>query len=278
MSPARQGPRDYNPAPCRKSGGPDKPTSPPEIGQKLPPSTEEVASAKQIDVAVTSPAGPEIAQHLQSRGCPVCDYLHRVAFDFLSQWQYALSTDDRIQVEFASELGFCPPHAWQLEAVSSPTGSATGYVNLVEHISRTLAHAASSPAGEQSVRALLRVNRSCRVCRLLRDAEQRYIGCLAIFIAEPEGQEVYSHAQGPCLRHLAGLVAVTKDAEIVAYLLGRAAGRFERLAENMEVFAAKISTGDRALCNNDEKDAYWRAITRIVGAKGVVVPLQEEPQ
>lgn len=255
---------------------PEQPIPAADIAGASPPGIEVGACALQPEAAAVSSVVIDLARNLETRGCPVCDHLHRVTFDFLSHWQYALSSDEKVQVEFAAELGFCPAHAWQLEAVSSVAGSSIGYLRLVEHIARKLAHAARSPNGKSEVFGLLRGNRRCRVCHLLREAEQRYIGCLAIFIAEPDGREVYNRNEGLCLRHLAPLVAASKDAETAAYLLERAACRFGEVAANLNAFAEKNAAGDRALCNNDEKDAYWRAIIHIASAKGVAVPLQEE--
>jgi hypothetical protein len=40
----------------------------------------------------------------------------------------------------------------------------------------------------------------------------------------------------------------------------------------MQAFAMKTSALRRGLRNDDERDAYWRAITHLAGAKGVALP------
>jgi len=266
-----ESPRD--PAPGVEPGGheqssivPEGPKSTAELAEAPPSGSKVVPPAPQFE-PLTAPPVPDISRDLYTRGCPVCDRLRRIAFDFLSRWQYALSTNEKVQAEFAAGLGFCHHHAWQLESVSSPVGSSVGYLQLAERIAGVLADAARAPNGGQSVQTLLRAQRQCRVCELLHEAERSYIERLAMFVAEPEGQRSYDRAQGPCLSHLVLLVETSRDAEITADLLTKAAHRFEEVAENMRAFALKSAPSDRGMRSDDEKDAYWRAITHIVGAK-----------
>lgn len=272
MCAMRENPRD--PAPGVEPGGheqssivPEGLKSTAELAEAPPSESEVVPPAPQFEPLTEPARASDIERDLKTRGCPVCDHLRRIAFDFLSRWQYALSSNEKVQAEFAAELGFCHRHAWQLESVSSPVGSSVGYLQLTERIAGVLADAARAPDGGQSVRTLLRARRHCRVCELLREAERSYIERLAMFVAEPEGRRSYDRSQGPCLSHLALLVGTSRDAEITADLLSKAARRFEKFAENMRAFALKSAPRDRGMRSDDEKDAYWRAITHIVGAK-----------
>jgi GTP-binding protein EngB required for normal cell division len=237
---------------------------------------EPIASPPTIEPSIVPPAEADIAKNLGTRGCPVCDHLHQVAFGFFSRWQYALSSDEKVQTQFAVEAGFCALHAWQLEAISSPIGLSEGYPQLVERISRVLAQAAQSSDAERAVRQLLRDCQTCRACRLLRDAERRYTERLAAFLNEPRNRDAYARAQGVCLRHLAVLIAMSNRDEVVPFLLSHATRWFEEVAEHMQAFALKTHALRRILHNDDEADAYWRAITHIVGAKSVSLPWQED--
>jgi hypothetical protein len=67
------------------------------------------------------------------------------------------------------------------------------------------------------------------------------------------------------------LVAASDD-DIGRFLLAEPARRFEEVAEDMQAFAMKTDAMRRGLLNEDERDAYWRAITHIAGARGVSVP------
>jgi predicted GTPase len=253
------------------------PSAAPKVEEQPPSVIESIASPPIVESLVAPPAEADLAKHLRTRGCPVCDHVRHVAFEFFSHWQYTLSSDEKAQAEFAAELGVCPLHAWQLEAVSSPVGSSLAYPKLAERVGQFLTQAISALDRPHAVRQLLRDSRQCRVCRLLREAEKRYTTRLAGFLTTtPQGREAYQRSQGVCLRHLALLVATVNDDEITRFLLAHAAHRFEDIAEDMQAFAMKTDALRRTLHNLDEEDAYLRMITHLVGSKTVHAPWQEE--
>ena len=85
------------------------------------------------------PEGKDILKELKHSGCPVCNHMEEVIFEFLAKWQYALTNDEKVQQEYAAELGFCPAHTWQLSAISSSLGISRGYPQLLEHVAEELA-------------------------------------------------------------------------------------------------------------------------------------------
>jgi predicted GTPase len=249
------------------------PTPPPPSPIATPSAAPETRAVKPARAAQST---TDPATALRTRGCPICDSLYRVASDFFAQWQYALATDEKAQNELAAELGFCPLHTWQLNSLSSPVGASIGSAKLVERISISLASAAESSNAEQAVRALVRDSKDCRVCRLLREAEQEHAKKLSAFIAEKSGRKIYARSQGACLRHLALIVGATGDRETVQFLLTHAARRFEEVAEDMQAFAMKTDALRRYLRNDDEQDALLRALTHIASARSICVPWQKD--
>ena len=215
---------------------------------------------------------------LHTRGCPICDGLYQVVFDFFAKWQYELSTNEKSQIEFANGLGFCPLHTWQLEKLSSPVGSSISYSRLTEHVSQLLLQAAESSHPEQAVAALIQGMKNCRVCSLLRESEKKQIEKLATFLAQEDGREAYLHSQGLCLHHLALLVSTSGNREVVQFLLSHSAHSFEEVAEDMRAFAMKTDALRRYLSNEDEQDAYLRAIIHLVGSRSICIPWSSEDE
>ena len=214
----------------------------------------------------------DLARELQTRSCPGCEHLATAAFGFLSNWQSTLYADEQAQRDFAAELGFCPLHTWQLEAISSRVGTSVGHARLVEEVSRLLSRAAQEPRTGRFPSQIVRNASTCRVCQLLCQAESAYIQQLAAFVREPDGRQAYARSQGPCLRHLGLLLAASTGEEIARFLLSEAARRFEEMAEDMQSFGMKTESLRRSLRNRDEEDAYLRAVIHLVGAKGTCFP------
>ena len=259
------------------------------VRQRLLAIRESVAQAAQasihapkreiIEQAVVIPAErrprrvvePDLAKALETRGCPVCDHLIEVAWDFFADWQYAIFTDEKSQEKFAAEHGFCPLHTWQLIGLSSPAGSSVGFAKLVERISKALRHA-GSPKVRSMLQEIMSDAKSCRVCQLLFKAEADFIERLAGFLRERKNAELYSSSQGVCLRHLDLLIRSSTNDDAAGLFSETAARRFEETAEDMRSFAMKRDATRRTLTNEDESDAWMRAITHIVGARNYCMP------
>jgi GTPase SAR1 family protein len=221
----------------------------------------------KIPVDAPTPKRIDLVADLQFRGCPVCQHRKQQSFDFFSHWQYQLSTEEQAQSGFATELGFCPAHTWQLLSISSAHGASVGFTQLVEHIAHRLHLEKSSSAKGNSLRQLVHDTQSCRVCKMLQRVEAEYIVQLAAFISETAGRNQYLRSQGVCLHHLAMLTDVVTSDEDRDFLISHAAQRFDEDAEDMRTFALKGEALRRDLQNRDEEDAYLRAIVRMVGAR-----------
>jgi predicted GTPase len=244
----------------------------PEAGPLL---EAESSSGVPKNVPPAMPA-TNMAMSFKVRGCPVCQRLGKYAFDFFTDWQYEISTNEQPQARFAAELGFCPLHTWQLHAVCSPYGASVGYAQLVERIAHILEkHNAMRDKGD-AVRRIVRNSRNCRVCQLLRGVEEDTIRQIATMLEKPEERSRYRISQGVCLRHLGMLMDVVSTQENRDFILSHAAQRFEDDAEDMRSYAMKRDAIRSSLANNDEEDAYRRAIHRFVGGRNVCIPWAED--
>lgn len=246
-----------------------------ESAVALPPASMPLTPAKASSAA---PPPMDPASDLKTRSCPACVHLGKVAFHFFTQFQYDLMHDEAAQQRFAETLGFCPLHMWQLEAVCSPVGASVGFARLTERVSQILAARARSPANGHDGVKLIRDAAECRVCRLLREAERDYLRQLAGFIASPEGRAAYADSQGVCLRHLELWLPFLAGGEGGQFVLHEASRRFEQMAEDMQSFAMKTEASRRWLRNQDEEDAYWRALTHLAGSKNRCTPMSKEAE
>jgi hypothetical protein len=212
-----------------------------------------------------------IATDLRTRGCVVCNNVIKTARDFYAKWQYALASDEKAQSTFANELGFCPLHSWQLHSLSSPWGESMGLAALTEKISRALAKIECDETASWNVRKIPRARENCRVCAMLKDAEAAYVKCLASFISDEEGAQLYERSGGVCLRHLAVILAIVSE-PVREFLLTTASRRLEQITEQMRNYAAKREAVRRDLISADEEDASLRALIHLVGAEEYCAP------
>jgi len=208
----------------------------------------------------------DLAANLQTRGCAVCNRVIKIARDFFAQWQYALTSEEESQSSFATELGFCPLHFWQLHSMSSPWGESIGLARLTEHVARLLTKVERGRVAKSKVQNMLRTPENCRVCRMLHQAETAYVKRLGIFVSDKKGRQIYERSQGVCLHHLARLVSVTSP-KVQQFLLTAASCRLNEIATSMRGYAKKREATRRDLISKDEEDASLRAVIHLSGAK-----------
>lgn len=227
-------------------------------------------SAEHIDKTL------DLTADLRERTCPVCEHIAQQAFDFFAHWQYQLSAEEQAQKEFADELGFCPLHTWQLLSMSSPYGASVGFAELAQHVSNHLKSNIYLHEKGERLKNLVHNSRNCQVCKMLREAEEKYVLKLSKMFNETEGQNLYRQSQGACLWHLGMLMDASPSAEIHEFLISHAVQQFSHESEDMKSYALKRDALRRALQNKDEEDAYRRTITRIVGNRNVCMPWAED--
>jgi hypothetical protein len=106
--------------------------------------------------------------------------------------------------------------------------------------------------------------------------EEGAIHNLADFLKDAIALRVYHDSKGVCLRHLAHLIRASGNPELARRLLQHASMRFGEMAEDMQNYAMKHDGLRRALQNEDETDAYLRAMVHLVGGRAVCAPWQED--
>lgn len=214
-----------------------------------------------------------LIEDLQKSGCPICNYIEEILFDFLASWQYALSNDENVQDKFAADRGFCPAHTWQLAAVSSPGGISRGYPEILKHIAGEISKMIDAfPDISVAITALVKDSEDCRVCHLLRDKEKTYARRLADFLDQEGARAAYSRSDGVCLRHLSMLVSFLSSKEIVGFLLSETERSLKENAEDMQRYVIKLEALERHLLTRDERRAYLRVLVKIAGARNVCAP------
>ena len=92
-------------------------------------------------------------------------------------------------------------------------------------------------------------------------------------LCEPGKARKYTRTlRGVCLRHLGMLIASVPSEEVIRFLLDHAARRFQEISEDMRNYALKRDALRYHMLNQDEKDAYLRALIHTAGAKRVSFP------
>lgn len=213
----------------------------------------------------------------RTRTCPICVAQAQALFAFFAKWQYTLATDSTAQRAFAAERGLCPVHTWQYQEMASPQGISDGYAPLIETVAvelsrlseRAIEHAAAPLA------ALLADTTTCAACRLVRETAAEQIEQLLAHLITAEGRADYASSAGLCLPHLQAALAHIEDSvdgiserKVVAeFLLREQVRQLENLADDLHSYTLKRDALRRGLLNQEEADAWRRALVQLVGER-----------
>lgn len=213
----------------------------------------------------------------RTRTCPICAVQAQALFAFFAQWQYTLATDTTAQRAFAAERGLCPVHTWQFQEMASPQGISDGYAPLIKAlaiemsrlIEREVEHVAAHVA------SLLASTATCAACRLVREVAAEQVEQHLAHLITAEGREDYASSAGFCLPHLQATLAHVEDSidgasgrrAVVEFLLREQVRRLEDLADDLRSYALKRDALRRGLLNQEEGDAWRRALVQLVGER-----------
>lgn len=227
----------------------------------------EAAEPTELSIPAPAEAGEiELSKSLQTRGCPLCDHLVEWTLSFFARFQYQLVTDEQVRETFAQAGGFCAKHTWLLVTLSNPRGICLGHSSLTARLAGELARLARArPSDPPTVKGLVSTPDRCPVCLGASQVAAAYLDRLAAWLEQEEGRARYARSQGLCLPHLDLLVARARDPELARFLLQEAARHFEEVTEDMLNFALKHDALRRHLESDDERDAFYRAVTHLVG-------------
>ncbi|HVB23838.1 MAG TPA: dynamin family protein [Ktedonobacteraceae bacterium] len=247
-------------------------------------STADLASAdphviEQAIAAGRTPghtSGREQA-NVRTRTCPICAVQEQALFAFFAKWQYTLATDATAQHAFAAGRGLCPVHTWQYQEMASPQGISDGYAPLIEMLAVEMSHLIER-GGEHAaahVASLLASPATCAACRLVREIAAEQVEQLLAHLVTAEGKEDYVSSAGFCLPHLQIALAHVKDSidgaserrAIAEFLLREQVRRFEDLADDLRSYALKRDALRRGLLNQEEANAWRRALVQLVGER-----------
>jgi len=201
--------------------------------------------------------------------CQVCTVISDAMFKFMASFQYQIFVNENERSALAGRGGLCAFHTWQYADIASPQGISSSYPAVLKALGlrlRTVAE--TNPAGGlgAGTRSLLTSQEKCRACQEQSAAQEKVIREILEKVSVEGGQDA---ARLPilCLPHLSALLRKVRDTELGQTLVHFEAALFERLAENMERCALKYDALRRGLQSEDERVAYHRGLSQLVGGK-----------
>jgi GTP-binding protein EngB required for normal cell division len=218
----------------------------------------------------------EILQAVR-KPCPVCARVAEAMMKFLAGFQYRVLVDRPERAANARRGGLCPLHTWQYSEIASPQGVSTAYPPVLNALSQRLEALAALDSTDPAsrTRSFVVHAEACTVCQEQAKVEDRVLTeVLDSLSAVKDGSRRKLPAL--CLPHLGALLRKSSDASLRAEMLSFEAALLDRLAENMERYGLKHDALRRGFVSEDERVAYYRGLSYLVGDKRLSFPLHVE--
>lgn len=233
------------------------------LRQQIEPGFSSASERKRgNDTAILPNSGAEF-QKIAT--CEVCNAVMKEQMNFLSRYQYDLSTQPKLQQEHAKNGGFCPLHTWHYEQIASPRGVCTAYPVLLKRIAEHLRFLAASGSPESCATLL---DTRCQACAIRWATEDRIVESILSRAGQVK-DPIRLSLSALCLPHLQLILQRTEDESLRQYLLSREAELMERFAEDMQRYAIKHDALRRGLASKEEQDAPLHALQLLVGHRNV---------
>ena len=230
---------------------------------------------KAIALEQEATAGRYSLQIDKKAGCRVCGLVLEAIFRFLAKYQYELTFNPQTQQEHARRGGFCPLHTWQYEGISSPQGVCEGYPRLVHRLATQLkelaVHAIPQDESVENIDSLLPTTKTCCVCEVRIEAEQRAVEEIAAVAQRAPGANG-ACVSACCLSHLRMVIEILGPGQPARELLKAHANLLERTAEDLQRYALKYDALRRHLTSEEERSASQLALLLLAGHRNVSAP------
>ena len=234
---------------------------------------------------------------LRREGCPICRLRQKTERGYVYNLLYESITDGPIRERLARALGYCPEHAWLLQAIEQGEwgdGLGTGivYEDLLGRIQAPMqAYLAQAAKSEQSplsrgqrlarwlhaygplgrwlatrldamtparrLVALLTPLERCPACVVGEQTEARDIIWLVDSLQDSAFRALYAASDGLCLLHLRAALARTQDDTSARLLVEVSAGRLQQLRADLSEYVRKFSWQYRSEAKDPWQQASW---------------------
>lgn len=221
-------------------------------------------------VAATEPSNSSQGLH-RIRACEICSKAADRLWDFMCKYQYELVISSEERQRFAVRGGFCPFHAWQMQVLTSPCGTCSAYPPLLDQLACELRDLAGAQLHEiRSEIWSLVSGKHCILCEVRSRAEAEAIEAIVQRLAE-HGAQAIDSLSAICVPHLATLVALLPDCDVVRTILKRQATLLERYSEDMTRYALKHDALRRYLASDEETVVAEQGLLAVAGRRQVNV-------
>jgi hypothetical protein len=196
----------------------------------------------------------ELLDAMKERGCPLCFLLEMFTERYIDNLLYENVNDTNLRTKLVTSGGFCKEHSKKILRFGYK-----GYALGISILYKDLADAYIRDLN----RGTLTPNRSCIICEVTKNLEDRLIEELLKDIKEYEFYQAYRNSSGLCMTHLSKVLSLSKDKETKDIFLEISALKLKEISDQLAEFIRKQDYRFREETIGVEGDSWIRAIEML---------------
>ena len=229
----------------------------------------------------------QLLEACREPGCPVCRLEQRSVERYLDNHFYENVNSPRWREKLRASLGFCQEHAWL--SVNQRLGDALGfsiiYRDIINHVHTELERGVSPAPARRGFGSLLRQvpeqvralienmltaitpRNGCPACEYREETTRSTLSILSEELKASKMKEALQVSDGLCLPHLRLTLEHVRDPSVCENLIAVHRAKLERLRAELGEFIRKNDYQLIEAGFGEERDAWLRAISMIVGSR-----------
>mgnify|MGYP001485357594 CR=1 FL=1 len=211
----------------------------------------------------------EMKESLSQAGCPVCLMTGEAMDSFIEGILYDKISDHGFRDALVKSRGFCPKHAWRLQAEGNPLAHTLIYVHFLEELllagdflPETDDEPAVSiaPRDMKAVLKTLKAEAACPLCVYQEELEERYIRSLLNFLQDSGFSAKYAASSGVCRPHFLRIQKMFCPRDIKRLIVKVFFCTAQALFLELEEIKRKADYRFTTEAAGTERDAWVRAV------------------
>ncbi|HEY8345159.1 MAG TPA: DUF6062 family protein [Bacillota bacterium] len=211
----------------------------------------------------------EMQEGLSQTGCPVCLLTRKALDSFAESILDEKISDHGFRDALVKSRGFCPKHAWRLQAEGNPLAHTLIYVHFLEEL--LLAGGCLPEIGDEpgdsavprdmkAVLKKLRAEAACPLCVYQEELEERYVRSLLNFLQDPGFSAKYAASSGVCRPHFLRIQKMFCPRDIKRLIIKVFFASAQALFLELEEIKRKADYRFATEAAGTERDAWVRVI------------------
>jgi len=200
-----------------------------------------------------------VLDSFNSKECPVCFLVKKRIEKYFDDLLYENVNDISFRKEFLKNCGFCNYHSYKFLSYNDGLAVSLTHRDLVVDWIKRL----KAGSIKYSLRKKL-IDANCIVCRLAKEAEERYISIIIKYLDDEEFKSKFLLSEGLCIPHYE--ILLTKMKAPPRWFSDFHVKRYEEILSKLDRYldSCNFSLGEKRPALANDEELIWKKVVKML--------------